>query len=145
MVQFHIGSRRFDLTRNEVEDAVRGLLPDVIQSLAVYVDGRWWPVKQPFVAALKLRNTDVNSRTALRYLERLGFEVHDTVTQGPLPVAPEGKSALRPTEDIRLALTLAVELLKGGTTDVTQVIGIADQFAAWLGEATKSTPPKPAS
>src|SRR4051812_12214461 len=82
---------RYRLTSDEVKDAVRALEPGVIQSLAVLVNGRWWPVKQPFVAAIAKKdgniksNTDINSRTAMRLLARLGFRTHDIATQGPLP------------------------------------------------------------
>src|SRR5690349_11135970 len=90
-IEFDNYDVRYRLTSDEVEEAVRSLEPGAIQSLAVSVNGQWWPVKQPFVAAVARKdgniksNTDINSRTALRLLARLGFTTHDTATQGPLP------------------------------------------------------------
>lgn len=132
MVEFYINGKRHSLSKPQVEVAVRDLEPEVIQSLAVQVNGTWWPAKQPFVAALGLRNTDVNSRTALRNLEHVGFAVHDTATQGPLPddraqSAPSGPEELR-----RVALSLAVELLSGQTRDAKEAVVVADELLKWL-------------
>ena len=115
-----------------MENAVRGLEPDVIQSLAVWVMSQWWPAKQPFVLALGLRNTQVNSRTALRNLERLGFPSHDLATQGPLPSQPGASAAGVNLEARRFALALAVDLVKGQGRTAGDAIGVADAFLPWL-------------
>jgi hypothetical protein len=139
-IEFQNYDDRYKMTSEEVEDAVRSLEPDVIQSLAVFVNGRWWPAKQPFVAAAKRQNKNIqnnshiNSRTALRLLSRLGFPTHDTATQGPLPDVPTRGSANLSQADRRLALQLAVQLRGGQPTSAGEVTGLADELAAWLTE-----------
>jgi hypothetical protein len=138
-IEFVNYDHHYYLSTEDVEDAVRELQPGVIQSLAVFISDRWWPVKQPFVQALARKggnikdNTDVNSRTALRHLARLGFPTHDSATQGPLPAAPGAPVGSRSVEDRRLALSLAVELLKGKSVSASDVTGLADQLSSWLG------------
>src|SRR5262245_43335504 len=130
-IQFENYEIRYTLTSDEVKEAVRGLEPGAIQSLAVSVNGRWWPVKQPFVAAVSRKpgnikdNSNINSRTALRLLARLGFPTHDTATQGPLPETTGLRPASISEEDRRLALSLAVELMKGQPKTAPDVTGIA--------------------
>ena len=137
-IEFENYDVRYRLTNDEVKEAVRSLEPEVIQSLAVSVNGRWWPVKQPFVAAVARkdgnikRNTDVNSRTALRLLARLGFRTHDKATQGPLPETAAGPTKSASAEDRRLALSLAVELAKRQPSTADAVTGLADKLADWL-------------
>jgi hypothetical protein len=139
VIEFKNYDDNYRLTSEDVEAAVRSLEPDVIQSLAVYINGRWWPVKQPFVKALApfgkniKDNQDVNSRTALRHLSRLGFPTHDIARQGALPDSPGASAASDSPEDRRLALTLAVELLKGKSSSASDVMGLADQLTSWLG------------
>lgn len=137
-IEFVNYEHHYRLSTEDVEDAVRSLHPDVIQALAVFVNGRWWPVKQPFVQALVRKggnikdNTDVNSRTALRHLARLGFPTHDIATQGALPEAPGAAVQSGSPEDRRLALSLAVELLKGQSVSASDVTGLADELVGWL-------------
>ena len=136
MISFSVSGRRHQLTRAQVEGAVVGLEPEPIQSLAVKVGGRWWPAKQPFVAALGLRNTDVNSRTAMRNLERLGFESHDMAAMGVLPDlserTPRPGLAGSGEGDRRLAISLATELGAALHFDADVVLETAARFEAWL-------------
>lgn len=139
-IEFVNYGHRYRLSREEVEAAVAPLQPDVIQSLAVYINGKWWPVKQPFVQTLRPKggnirdNSHVNSRTALRHLERLGFPTHDTETQGPLPESPTGVAVAAPNVELRrFALTLAVELRKASSAGPSDVLDVAESFVVWLG------------
>lgn len=132
MIDFYVRGSRYHLTPQEVMDAVAGLEPDVIYSLAVWVNGRWWPAKQPFVAALGLRPQDVNSRTALRNLERLGFPSHDVATQGLLPSEPGAPGSASDVRARESALRLAVDLLQGRTSAPGDATGVAEQFLRWL-------------
>jgi hypothetical protein len=137
MVDFFVNGKRYQLSRQQVEAAVRDLEPDYIQSLAVFVNGEWWPAKQPFVTAIGLRNVNVNSRTALRHLERLGFRIHDKATQGPLPSTEAEPEALDDSELREVALSLAVELVKGQSQQASDALGVAQEFLTWLGGAER--------
>ena len=131
-MKFVFEGKQIELTQAKVISAVNGRDPGPIQSLAVFIDDRWWPVKEPFAYAIARQPRDVNSRTALRQLAKLGFPSHDIGAQGPLPVIP-GTSTDDAESDARgLALELAVELLAGQTVKAAEALAVADAFAAWL-------------
>lgn len=73
---------------------------------------------------------------ALGYLKRLGFEVHDLRTDGPLPELT-GQAATTADADRReLALGLACDLLTGSGASASEATAAADLFLAWLAEGS---------
>ncbi len=133
-IEFTLNGKRYRLSRKKVQDAVQGVEPNVIYDLAVWVNERWYPAKQPFYTALGQTYRDVNSRTALGHLSRLGFPSHDAVTEGPRPDRPNGSAQPAATPEIRrLGLTMAVETAKarGGAT-AAEVLTVADEYVRWL-------------
>ena len=123
------------LTREDIERAVKGKVPESIWDLATGVNGEWWPVKQPVTLALGITHRDINSRQAWRKLRRLGLPVHDKNIDGPLPATPGAPRTADDREIRKLALTLSAEVNRGKAVSPDAVILMADAFASWLGPA----------
>lgn len=94
MVSVHatIARRPYDLTRERVETAVRGVQPEPIQAHYVVVGGRRYPPKQVIGAVTGLDRSAFISTQARRVLERLGFTV-GRIGSAPPPAAPPTPSA----------------------------------------------------
>ena len=63
-----------------------------------------------------------------------GFPTHDIRKDGPLPEAPDAQASTVAPEDRRLALSLAVELLKGRSGSAGEVTRHADELVGWLSQ-----------
>jgi hypothetical protein len=74
-LSFVVNGKTLRLTRAVVEGAAQDAEPEPIQSHAVVVAGKQFPVKQIFSLATGLDRLDFNSSIARRQLLRLGFEV----------------------------------------------------------------------
>lgn len=74
-LSFVVNGKTLRLTRAAVEGAAQGAEPEHIQSHAVVVGGKEFPIKQVFSLATGLDRLDFNSSIARRQLHRLGFEV----------------------------------------------------------------------
>ena len=108
---------------------------EIIYDLAIGVNGRWYPAKQPFIAALGLGSQEANSRTALRHLIRLGFPKHDRAVEGPLPANPGAEPSRAIAQDVRrTALAMAIEAAKarGGSTTEEDEFAAAEEYATWI-------------
>jgi hypothetical protein len=67
--------RRIRATRETVEQALRGVPPEEVSADWVTIRGRRYPVRQAFALAFGVPRKDLKTKTALRVLRRLGFEV----------------------------------------------------------------------
>ena len=74
-ITFTVNGDQMSLSRRDVTDALKGVVPEPIRSHAVSVGGTSYPVKQAFAAATGLDRLDFTSATARRNLDRLGFEL----------------------------------------------------------------------
>lgn len=130
--EFEHDKRRFRISREKVENALRGAEPDIIWDLAVWVNDAWYPVKQALVAPFDdLENRDINSRFAWRILRKLGLPLHDKKTDGPLPENP-GASPAADGDTHPTALALAAEVHRGTGASADTVIDAAEAFEKWL-------------
>jgi len=132
--QFTLNGQQYTLTTEQVEAAVRSARPENIQELAVAVNGQWWPVKQPFGAAIGQPSNEFNSRRAFDILRRLGFELHDPQEDGERPATPGGGRTRPGPEQRGKALELAVAHCAGRDRAVAEVLQIAGEFLAWMTE-----------
>jgi hypothetical protein len=130
--EFEMNGERYTLSGEQVEAALTGKEPEVIQDLAVGVNGRWWPVKQAFGAALGKPHSEFNSRRAFDLLRRLGFQMHDAKQDGERPAAPGGTLQAADSAQRTKALELAVALHAGRGQPTAEVIGVAEQFLGWM-------------
>jgi hypothetical protein len=74
-INFQLKGQRYNLTHDAVENALRGIEPDVVREYAVQIGSKLYPVKQAFSVAVGLDKADFISTEARRHLIRLGFNV----------------------------------------------------------------------
>ena len=72
-VQARIAHQTFELTRGQVERAVRDVLPEPLDDHYAVVNGRRYPPKQVLALATGLDRADFNTHQARQVLRRLGF------------------------------------------------------------------------
>jgi hypothetical protein len=73
--EFVMKGQRLHATREAVEAALKGVEPEKVRTKWLIVQGRRYPVRQVFAVAFGIPRGDVNTRTAVKVLRRLGFEV----------------------------------------------------------------------
>jgi hypothetical protein len=130
--EFTLNGEQYNLSSNQVEEVLTDAQPEVIQDLAVAVNGQWWPVKQAFGSALGKPPAEFNSRRAFQVLQRLGFEMHDANQEGERPHLPGGTRGEADSAQRIKALELAVALHAGQRQDVDEVLKVANQFLGWM-------------
>lgn len=74
-VTFRVNGMQMTLTTDQVRRAVRGVDPEPLRTHAVDIDGRRFPMKQPFALATGLDRLDFTTNQARTQLMRLGFPV----------------------------------------------------------------------
>jgi hypothetical protein len=131
-VRFTVAGKPFKLTREEVEGALAEIEPDRTWDLAVWINDKWFPPKQALVTPVGLTNRDINSRYAVTQLKKLGFEVHDTKSDGPLPDAPGADEPGTGAEVRAQSIQLAVQLLSGSGASASDAIAAAKEIEGWL-------------
>ena len=79
-MEFTIGKRRIELTKEKVVEALKGLEPEPLRGRAKYyveLEGKKYPVKQVVVAVTGLSKESFATEQAVRVLKALGFKVKD--------------------------------------------------------------------
>lgn len=69
--------RRYELTRPEIEEMMRGVVPEIGRRYFIAINGEKYPIKQVFSAAVGLPVASFATGYAFNVLARLGFEIHD--------------------------------------------------------------------
>ncbi len=81
----------FDLTASEVQQAMRGVKPELVVGESVRIGRRVYPVKQVGAVITRQDRRDFTAAEVTRAMKRLGFTCH------PVGAAPaEGSSPLSP-------------------------------------------------
>lgn len=88
VVHATIARHPFDLTRHDVETAMRDVRPEALQTHYVVVGRRRYPPKQVIAAVTGLDRSAFISTQARSVLERLGFTVGRTGSAPDRPVDP---------------------------------------------------------
>lgn len=68
-----VSGHRYDLDAADVEDVLRGELPEPLQEHFVVINGRRWPPKQVLALVTGLDRADFTTHQARRAMIRLGF------------------------------------------------------------------------
>jgi len=79
-MEFVIGKRRVELTKEKVVEVLKGLEPEPLRGRARYyveLDDKKYPVKQVMVAVTGLSKESFSTEQAVKVLRALGFEVKD--------------------------------------------------------------------
>jgi len=74
-VEFTVNGESYELRRQQVEEAMKGVEPERIRQHVVEVDGRHFPIKQVLEVVLHLDRLDFNTQQARSILRRLAFTV----------------------------------------------------------------------
>ena len=72
-MRFTVGGEQYDLTRERVLAAMRGVQSEPVQKHLVEVDGAVFPPKQVFATVTGRARTSFTTMEAQRVLRRLGF------------------------------------------------------------------------
>lgn len=73
-MRFTVGGEEFDLTRERVVSAMKGVPSEPVQKHQVEIDGTVYPPKQVFGTVTGRTRTSFTTMEAQRVLSRLGFE-----------------------------------------------------------------------
>jgi len=79
-MEFVIGKRKVELTKEKVVEVLRGLEPEPLRGRAKYyveLDGRKYPVKQVMATVTGLSKESLSTEQAVKVLKALGFDVKD--------------------------------------------------------------------
>ena len=80
MVVFTIRGRRFDIEKDDIINAVRGVEPEPLTGRRKYyveINGRKYPIKQVIGLVTGLPRVAFTAMDAYRILTKLGFEVKE--------------------------------------------------------------------
>jgi len=97
-VRFTLNGRRHELSREQVDERLAGVVPDSIQKHAVRINGTWYPVRQGFGVATGLPGREFTSHIARRHLAALGYELHGEIEQrdaGPVRTPAGGLNQVK--------------------------------------------------
>jgi 5-methylcytosine-specific restriction protein B len=78
VVVFVIGGKNFDISRQDVEKALKSLQPEPLKGRAKYYieyNGRRYPIKQVLAVVTGLPRVGFTAADAYRVLTKLGFRV----------------------------------------------------------------------
>lgn len=75
MTQFTLRGKQMDISKKDIENAVKGKTPRTIKAYYVVISGKQFPIKQPIELAFKLPAIAFTSMDAYRILTKLGFEI----------------------------------------------------------------------
>ena len=75
MAQITIRGKKFDVSKQDIMNAVKGKEPRNIKSHYVEIGGKEFPIKQIAELALKIPAIAFTSMDAYRLLDKLGFEI----------------------------------------------------------------------
>ena len=74
-MRFILKGKAYDLTKEEVEEKMQEVLPEVIRQYYVIVNGKKYPPKQVISKVLGLGRVEFTTMDAVNILHRLGFEI----------------------------------------------------------------------
>ena len=74
-ITFTLNGEKVTLSTTQIETAIAGVEPEPLRTHAVEINGRLYPIKQPFALALGLDRLDFTTHQARTQLRRLGLPV----------------------------------------------------------------------
>jgi len=97
-MEFVIGKRRVELTKEKVVEVLKGLEPEPLRGRARYyveLNNKKYPVKQVMAAVTGLSKESFSTEQAVKVLRALGFEVKDLREERRLEVLSDELEPLR--------------------------------------------------
>lgn len=86
-----VGGRDFDMSKEDVEQAMKGVLPEEFRKYVVEVNGEQYPPKQVLARATDWGRTSFTTMEAQRVLNKLGFKCREAGSpraDGSVPYFP---------------------------------------------------------
>jgi len=74
-MRFILRGKAYDLTREDVEQAMRGIQPEAARLYFFNIKGKKFPPKQILSVSLNLARIEFTTADATNLLKRLGFEL----------------------------------------------------------------------
>ncbi|MFF4113606.1 SCO5918 family protein [Streptomyces sp. NPDC001714] len=84
----------FELSKNEVEQSMGGVIPEPVTGVSVTIDGQIYPVMQVGEVITRQNRRDFTSVEMRHALTRLGFTCHDAPPAAPPRDARTDEDAL---------------------------------------------------
>ena len=75
MAEIKINGRKYEVQKQQVIDAVKGIEPKNIKSYYVVLNRKKYPIKQAVAIVLNIPAIAFQSADAYRLLDKLGFEI----------------------------------------------------------------------
>lgn len=85
-MRFTVGGKEYDLTKDRVISAMRGVPSERIQKHIVEIDGETFPPKQAFATVTGRARSSFTTNEAQRVLRRLGFVCRTASQVGGIPM-----------------------------------------------------------
>jgi hypothetical protein len=131
MPTFTLAGESFDLDRDQIERAVRDVLPDPIKEHYVVVGGRRFPPKQVVSRATGLDRADFTTHHARRVLTRLGF-VAARAAKASEPVEPSREGPYGGRQAAMLEPFMGKWVALAGPLEVLVAADTPQEVLAWL-------------
>ena len=99
-MEFVIGKRKVELSKEKVVEVLKGLEPEPLRGRARYyveLNGRKYPVKQVMAAVTGLSKGSFSTDQAVKVLRALSFEVKDLRKERRLKVLSDELKPSRPS------------------------------------------------
>jgi hypothetical protein len=153
-IQFTMSGKTLQLNRQKVIEKLRPVKPEAIQTWAVEIEGKRFPVKQALSQVTGVRPAEFITHRARDIFERLGFTVVNVTRQlepkphrgapGAKVMGPPGPGHTGEPDRIRLqALQLAMAFMSHRTqASPDAVLEAAAKFETWLRGDGQSPPPQ---
>ena len=81
-ITFKINGRQHTCSKKDVEQALKNLPPDKVNTYYIRLHGKQYPVKQVLAETLKIGRSSFITTDAHRQLEKMGFKVGCTLYGG---------------------------------------------------------------
>jgi hypothetical protein len=126
-----IAGRPFRITRGQVERAMRGVLPDPVQSHYVAVGNRRYPPKQVIERVTGLDRADFTTHHARRVLTGLGFAAGRRTPPSDAPAQRGGPNS-SPDSLLETLHSLTGQWVAVADEEVLVVADTPYEIVAWL-------------
>jgi len=113
VVKFTIRGKVYDITREDVINAVKGISPESPKKYYVEINGKSYPIKQVIALVTRLPRIAFTAMDAYRVLTKLGFEVREVGQYSSRQLRDRLESRLSCREAIKRAIQ---ELGRGPVT-----------------------------
>lgn len=81
MAKFILGGRSFDLEKEDILNAAKGVHPSAIYDFSINLNGKMYPIKQALSLATELSQVKFPTSQAHGILRKLGFNIESVLDE----------------------------------------------------------------